>query len=424
MQVSTMRRVDRWLGTPLCVLLTAVRQAVDVARPGRPNDERPASIVFIKLAEQGSTVLAWPAIRNAIERVGRERVFFVVFEENRPILDAVAWIPQENILAIPSDSLPAVARGALRAVRRLRRLNIGAAIDLEFFARSSAILSYLSGAPKRVGFHAYAGESGYRGDLCTHRLVFNPYLHTSQVFEELVDALDQPPGKLPAYDALPPTSRALPEFRPTQDEIETVRRMLEGGGCAGTPLILLNANASDLIPLRRWPAERYVELAARLLEKYPLASVLFTGAPSEAIATDRLVREVGSDRCVSVAGRTSFRDLLTLYTLSDVLVTNDSGPSHFAALTPIEVITLFGPETPALFAALTPRNRALWAGIVCSPCLNAFNDRQSSCSNNVCMQRLSVAEVFEEVTRAYHRRASARPTCNPGRTGSARGPSS
>ena len=41
-----------------------------------------------------------------------------------------------------------------------------------------------------------------------------------------------------------------------------------------------------------------------------------------------------------------------LYTLSELLITNDSGPAHFASMTPITVITLFGPETPLLFRAL------------------------------------------------------------------------
>jgi ADP-heptose:LPS heptosyltransferase len=77
-----------------------------------------------------------------------------------------------------------------------------------------------------------------------------------------------------------------------------------------------------------------------------------------------------------------------------VLVTNDSGPAHFATLTPIDVVTLFGPETPALFAARTPRNHVLWAGIACSPCVSAFNNRLSRCRNNLCMQRISVDQVF------------------------------
>src|SRR5262249_33154989 len=159
---------------------TLVRKCLGVG--ARMPRESPSSIVFVKLAEQGSTVLAWPAIRNAIARVGRERVYFVVFEENRAILDVVGWIPRENILTIPTDSLLSVAEGAIRVARQLRRLDIGAAIDLEFFARSSAILAFLSGARRRVGYHPYASEASYRGDLFTHRLSFNPYLHTSQTF--------------------------------------------------------------------------------------------------------------------------------------------------------------------------------------------------------------------------------------------------
>ena len=96
--------------------------------------------------------------------------------------------------------------------------------------------------------------------------------------------------------------------------------------------------------------------------------------------------------------------MLALYTLAEVLVTNDSGPAHFATLTPIRVVTLFGPETPELFAARTPRNTALWAGIPCSPCVNAYNNRQSPCRDNQCMQALTVDQVFAAACRAYERK--------------------
>ena len=52
----------------------------------------------------------------------------------------------------------------------------------------------------RVGFHPFGGEASYRGDLLTHRLSFNPYLHTSQTFEILVAALDHSPALLPALE--------------------------------------------------------------------------------------------------------------------------------------------------------------------------------------------------------------------------------
>ena len=105
-----------------------------------------------------------------------------------------------------------------------------------------------------------------------------------------------------------------------------------------------------------------------------------------------------------MAGRTTLRELFVLYCLSEVLVTNDSGPAHFASLTPIDVVVLFGPETPRLFAARSPRTHPLWAGLACSPCINAYNDRNSACRHNVCMTRLTVSQVFEETCRVYESR--------------------
>ena len=96
-----------------------------------------------------------------------------------------------------------------------------------------------------------------------------------------------------------------------------------------------------------------------------------------------------------------------IYGLAEALVTNDSGPAHFAALTPIDVVTLFGPETPRLFAARTIRNHVFWAGIACSPCVSALNGRTSSCQDNVCMQRIDVDRVFDEVCRVHEERIAA-----------------
>ncbi len=414
--VATMRRVDRWLGVPACVVFTAIRRLFGRSVP--PETPRPNRIVFVKLAEQGSTVLASRAIRRAIRLVGAEQVYFLVFEENRKVLDAMALIPESNVITIRTGSIAATVAGALRAIGRMRRERIDAAVDLEFFARSSAVLAFLSGARWRSGFHPYAGEASYRGDLLTHRVSFNPYLHTSQAFDLLVAALERSPAQLPTFDLqLPLDEDALPLFQPTAQDAEAVRALVcqLAGRDAPGPLILLNANASDLMPLRRWPTERYVELARRLLARYPEVIIGFTGAPDEEPHVGKLVSAIGSDRVVCFAGRTTIRQLFTLYGLSEVLVTNDSGPAHFGALTPIDVVTLFGPETPALFGALTPRSHVLWAGIACSPCINAFNDRQSSCTNNVCMQMITVDRVFDEVCRIYEARRQGNGAAAPRR---------
>ncbi len=401
MNVPLLQKIDRWAGVPLCFLLTLGRKIFSRGLPPGPVEAR--RILFVKLAEQGSTVLAGAALDRAVKMVGRENVFFVAFQENRFILDLLQLIPEENVITLSRKSAPELVSTTWQALRRMRRLKLDTAIDMEFFARGSAIVACLSGARVRVGFHAFFGAGPYRGDLMTHRLLYNPHLHTSAMFQVLVEALASDPGKLPTLDFTPPAAdQALLSFAPRPEETETVRAMLPAG-----PLILLNPNASDLLPLRRWPNERYIELARRLLEQLPEAHIGFTGAPEEAQETERLVREVNSKRCLCLGGRTTLRQLMVLYTLAEILVTNDSGPAHFAALTPIHVITLFGPETPALFAARTPRHVALWRGLSCSPCVSAYNNRQSPCRDNVCMQQITVDQVFNEVCRVYAQRMNA-----------------
>jgi ADP-heptose:LPS heptosyltransferase len=400
--------IDRIVGVPLCALLTLLRQLIgDRFVPERV--ELPRNVLFVKLAEQGSTVLAYPAISRAIQLVGRENVFFLVFEENRFILDAMGLIPPENVITIRHKQPFELAWQALRALMRIRRQRLAAAVDLEFFSRGSALLTFLSGARQRVGFHTFFGDGPYRGDLMTHRLSYNPYLHTSQIFLLMVVALEQPvprSGKLSV--PVPEIEQWVPDFEPAAGEQDEIRSLLqqETGSESDPPVVLLNPNASDLLPLRKWPVDRYVSLARRLLDAFPEIYIGLTGAPDEAGPIEAMVQEIGSPRCFSLAGKTTLRQLLVLYTLSELLITNDSGPAHFAAMTQIHTLTLFGPETPALFGARTPRAITIWQALACSPCVNAYNNRQSSCTNNVCMQKITVDRVFDEASKVYLARAA------------------
>ncbi|MCP4833605.1 MAG: glycosyltransferase family 9 protein [Phycisphaera sp.] len=411
MHADTMRRIDRWLGIPTCAILTLSRRLGDLFRR-RPTAEDAGSILFIKLAEQGSTVLAASAIRAAVERVGRERVHFLCFEENRFIVDAMDLVPRENVTTIDADGLAGTVVNALRALRRLRRLEFDVAIDLEFFARSTAAIGYLSGARRRIGLHAGPDEGPWRGDLLTHRLRYTPHLHTSRLFRLQVEAIDADPELLPTFDLVPPEAdEPAPPIAATEEESIEVRRILdETAGMATSgpdsgPLVLLNANCSDLLPLRAWSRDRYVELANRLLEHDPTLRIGFTGAPAEAEGAEILVRDIDDDRCFLLAGRTTLRQLIVLYGLADLLVTNDSGPAHFASLTTIDVVTLFGPEHPRLFAARGPRNHVLHAGLACSPCVSALNNRTTPCQDNRCMQAITVDQVFEASLRVLDARA-------------------
>ena len=61
-------------------------------------------MLFLKLAEQGSTVLAYEALAHAVARVRRENVYFLAFEENRFVVDILGLVPQQNVLTVKTNS--------------------------------------------------------------------------------------------------------------------------------------------------------------------------------------------------------------------------------------------------------------------------------------------------------------------------------
>jgi ADP-heptose:LPS heptosyltransferase len=404
-KAARLQRLDGILGPPLCALLTACDHLLPNTTPATP----PASIGFVKLGEQGSTVLAIPAINEAIRRVGRDNVWFVVFAENRKILDVLGLIPPGNVLEIHTSSITAFLGSVLRTTALLRRRALGACVDLDFFARSSAILSWMTGAPRRVGLHSYFGEGPYRGSLATHRPRYNPHIHTARLFLALVHALDEDPAGFPTWSPAPDLP-PLPVPDIPADALQAMQSRLCGsfGTDSPPPLVLLNANCSDMIPLRRWAPENFVALARRVLEHDPHIRVVFTGAPVEEEESAQLAASVGSPNCVSYAGKTTLGELFALYGCARVLVTNDSGPAHFASITPARVIALFGPETPALFGPLSPGSVPISAGLPCSPCVSAQNNRLSACRNNLCMRSITVERVLGEVIKALDAGGSTR----------------
>jgi ADP-heptose:LPS heptosyltransferase len=411
---QTIRRVDAWVGKPTCFGMTVLRRIGSLFRGREVFDATPPrKILLIKMTEQGATVLAYRGIRRAIEMVGRENVYFWVFEENRPILDLMALLPAENVIAIRARGFFTFARDILASLFKLRRIGVDATIDMEFFARASTILAFLTGAKRRVGLHRFKAEGPYRGDLLTHRVQWNPYYHTAAAYYVLVETLLDDPRERPMLKRpAPRLDWAPPPLTFSDDERARAKQLIQeaaGREIAG-PIVLLNPNASDLMPLRRWPTERFVELTTRLLGADESIHVAFTGSPGERDVVESLVRQANSPRVFSLAGRTTLRELFAVYDACDVLVTNDSGPGHFSSLTDIHTVVLFGPETPALYGPLGINAHVMYASLACSPCVNALNHRDSPCRNNVCMQTITAEQVFEKVRLLLAQPNRRRPT--------------
>jgi ADP-heptose:LPS heptosyltransferase len=395
----TIIKLDRYAGIPLCFFLTVFDRIRKLIASKASDPPIPKKILFLKLTEQGASVLAHSAIKRAEDIVGRGNVYFCVFRENRPILDIMGIIAPENIFEIRQESLVRFCLDMLRFLFKTRNLGIDTVIDMEFFSRASALIAYLSGAEIRVGCHRYAADLPYRGDLMTHKVQYNPYIHVAHQYDLLVQAAMRPVSECPM-----PKSEygevllSAPLVKPAEYVFDKVRAILQRLGANGcSPIVLLNPNASDMLPIRKWEPERFIELAERLIDTDKRLIVLFTGAPSEQSLCEAIAAKVNSSRAVCVAGHTTLEELIALYWMADVLVTNDSGPGHFASLTDIKTVVMFGPETPLLFGPLGANAAVIWKRLACSPCVSAFNHRNTPCSDNVCMKMITVSEVLKQV---------------------------
>lgn len=407
MDTRLIHRLDRFVGTPVCAALSAVERL----RPHRGYREvmRPDKVLYIKLIEMGSTVLACPSFDAGEQLVGRDNVYLLCFERNRGIIDALPHVNPANVITIDDTSLGSFSLDLLRAMVRVRREGIDAAIDMEGLPRASAIITYLTGARQRVGYHNYTSEGPYRGRLFTHELGYTFQRHVSEMFLSLTRALSAPRDQQPMLkERIPAESLVLPGFEPGPGETEVVRALLReaaglppGDAPIAAQLVILNPNPRDMLPLRKWPEERYIELGRRLLADFDDLAVVISGNPGEAEPASRIARAIGpTPRALSMAGRTDLRQLLTLYTLGDLLVSSDSGPCHFAALTPISIVALFGPETEVIYAPLGDQVQAISSGLACSPCLSILNHRYSPCQDNRCMREITVDAVFEAASAA------------------------
>lgn len=399
LNADALRLADRFIGVPLCFFLTALRFLFRPFRHGR-NPPAPGRTLIVKLSEMGSTVLAYPAIAELKKRSPGVKIFFLVLKNNSSILDALDAAHEFDVLTIDADTPFRLMRSGLHALWRLRKESIDTTIAMDFFSRISAIIAFLVCRGNRVGFDRFTNEGLYSGRLLTHPVLYSPHVHTSVAFMSLVKALFEGQDRQPyCRIKIGRDDFRIPGYKPDPTVVRSAKAKLNRLGVnmdfGATSLVLVNPNSSDLFPLRRWPLRNFAQLAALLIEKREDVRIAVTGTKTEESDAGEILARVNNARCVSLAGMTTFPELLALYSLSDLMITNDSGPAHFAALLKLPTVVLFGPETPALYSPLNEAARCLYAGFSCSPCVSVYNVKLSPCRRSLCLEAITAEDVLD-----------------------------
>ena len=372
--MRTLQAVDRQLG-PLASLILR-----PLALLRRPSPATPRDILVIKFWGLGSLQLASAAVRALRREHPSAKLTLLTLSGNRDFVRGLGVFDEVRCLELGDGGT--LALRLLKMLRELRSARFDRVYDFEFFTWFSAIASLASGAPRTFGF---AAPGVRRGGLHTDTVPFNRYWHVARNFRALA-------GGETGAEVGP---EDLSVFQVEEAHERELSRVLASDERA---LVVINPNAGDLAPERRWPAERFGAIAAKLAREDG-ARVVITGSQSERDKTGAVLRAAGphvSGRIQDLGGALSIGALNALFRRADLVITNDSGPMHLAAAQGAPTVGLFGPETPVMYAPIGRRAKVHYAPPLCSPCINVHDAKALSCVHGQpeCLMRIEVEEVL------------------------------
>jgi ADP-heptose:LPS heptosyltransferase len=396
MKLQTQRSIDRWAGQLLCVVVSLWARLASLWTPQAKLAREPRHILVILLSEMGSIVLAGPMFAALRERYPSSTVHVLQLKKNQEVSVLLGLAKPEHLHALDDSSGWRLLQDIVRVCLAMRRLPLDAVIDCELFSRISSLLSYLSGAPLRVGFTAHTQEGLYRGSYINRAIPYNPYQHISKQFLSLVDALDSdgmPRNKAAPLRSLPTETGLAVPFEAAELASYRSKMIADHPALNGRKVVLIYAGGG-ILPERAWPAEHFARLARGLCDAGHAVGLI--GLRDDALLAKTLQTKIASALCVDLTGYTrSIRELLMLFHGAQLLIANDGGPGHFASLTPIRTLVFFGPETGKLYGPIGPRAKVLESGLACSPCLSAYNHRETFCDgDNQCLKRIAPDPVL------------------------------
>lgn len=396
MNIKLMKYLDELLGPPICLvfhLYNSVRKQFVKPRYSPIN-----KILLLKFFGMGSILMMAPMVKALKAKFPNATMSILTFSSNKEICELTGLF--DNIYTIKENSLQSVFFDTLKNIILLRKSRFDICIDLEFFAKFSAIICYLIGRNIRVGY--YLIQIGilikmmWRGNLLTHEVYFNQHKHVTEAFLALSRALDADTD-----------DRNYASLNVSRKAIDSVDRLLAYK--SRDFLITININASKLCQERRWPKENFAQLITMLLATFKDTSFVLVGGKEDISYVESLTalfdKNINKDRVINLAGKLSISELTALLRESTLLISNDSGPLHMAVSLKIPTVSFFGPETPQRFGPKDGIHAILYReDIYCSPCLNVYNQKTAPCGEqNLCMRAIRVEEAYEKVIQSIQR---------------------
>jgi lipopolysaccharide heptosyltransferase II len=364
---------NRWKTPQPNFLLAQYKRGVYVPSGVSPQDLKPFRILIRSSNWLGDSVMSVPAVRAI--KAGRPdaRVTIAAPENIAPI-----WKLVPEVDAI----IPLSGSRLLSAVQLLRR---EPSFDVAILFPNSlraALESWLTAIPRRVGYRGH-----WRRWLLSQIVPVprkpGPPVHHSLRFLRIA-------RECGAADT-PNSARSLAGVRQSADSLQMAidRQPTKIGLCPG----------AEYGPAKRWLPERFAEAAERIGTQSPVQWMLF-GTAGDASAGEQIAAALGN-HCVNRIGQTTLDQLIEELHECRLVLTNDTGTMHLAALLGIRVVAIFGSTEPRLTDPLGNGHIILRHHVECSPCF------LRECPIDFrCMKAVSVEEVADAVLSILRNQSS------------------
>jgi len=330
-------------------------------------------ILIVQTAFIGDVILATPLAEAARQIFPDCQVDFMVIPAAANLLEKNSFI--NRVVVFDKRGQQRGLGAVWKLAKSLQREHYDLALVPHRSLRS-ALLVRLARIPQRIGFDRSAGSR-----LFTRRVL---YLQKHEV-ERNLDLL-----RVFNDDFATPSPKV---FWDKNDE-QVVDQIIESNQnarwfCALAP--------GSVWATKRWPAERFIELAGKLIAETGAFIYLIGGGGDVALGV-RIAAAIGKN-CVDTAGRLSLRQSAALLDRCEILISNDSAPTHLGVATRCKVITIFGPTVPAFGFAPFGDGHVVEKNLPCRPC-SSHGSNHCPLGTHACMLEISVKEVFSQILAA------------------------
>jgi heptosyltransferase-1 len=341
-------------------------------------------ILVLRLSAVGDVIRTLPAVKAIKTNFPTASIAWMVEEpskalvESQPEIDEVILFPRRRW----SEGMRSLDGGGrtigevLSFIRLLRSKKFDMVLDFHGILKSG-LLSFLSGAPRRVGFEQRSSKEG--NFLFSNIKVKLPNERISR-FEKNFNLL--------RGMGLEGQPQDYSLFIPTEDK-EYVKTFFDQlFPPIKRPFIAIHPGTSPKTVYKRWFPDQYAQLADRLVRERK-ATVLFTWGPGELDWVKRIQKRMKES---SVLGphTLSLTQLGEVYRHCDLYIGGDTGPMHIASLMGIPVVVIYGPTDPVLNEPFGPHRKVI-KNVGCNPC------RDRSCKKLKCLEVITVDDVFQAV---------------------------